>query len=132
MKQMLLAGILAMGLMGCDEDRVTIVVSPTGVVRTPEAARDAVRAVKARLVKEGRPNSPIEVVFEDGVYRLNAPLELTADDSGTDEMPVVWKARNRGKVIFSGAAKLALRRPDPTDDRLALVQIGRASCRERV
>lgn len=122
MKQMLFAGILAMGLIGCDEDRVTIVVSPTGVVRTPEAARDAVRAVKARLVKEGRPNSPIEVVFEDGVYRLNAPLELTADDSGTDEMPVVWKTRNRGKVIFSGAAKLALRRPDPTDDRLALVR----------
>lgn len=122
MKQMLLAGVLAVGLIGCDKNRVTIVVSPTGVVRTPEAARNAVRTVKVRLEKEGKPDTPIEVVFDDGIYWLDAPLELTAADSGTVDAPLVWKARNRGKVVFSGAAKLALRRPDPTDDRLALIR----------
>ena len=104
MKKMLFAGILLAGLMGCDENRVTIAVSPTGAVRTPEAAREAVRMVKAQ-----RPDALIEVVFADGVYRFERPLKLTAEDSGTSLAPVVWRAKNRGKAVFTAATPLTWR-----------------------
>ena len=105
--------ILSAGLAGCDGEVVTISVTPTGSVRTPEAARDAVRAAKARLAKAGRPETPIEVVFDDGVYRLEAPLELAADDSGSTSAPVVWRARNRGKAAFSAGVAVEWK---PLDD----------------
>lgn len=104
MKKMMLVGILLAGLMGCDENRVTIAVSPTGAVRTPEAAREAVRMVKAQ-----RPDALIEVVFADGVYRFERPLALTAEDSGTSLAPVVWRAKNRGKAVFTAATPLTWR-----------------------
>lgn len=91
-------------LVGCDE-RTVVRVDPSGAVRTPAAARDAVRRLKA--ANGGRlPKGGVTVEFADGEYRLDAPLELDAQDSGAPDAPVVWKARNRGRVTFSGARTL--------------------------
>lgn len=69
---------------------------------TPQGARDAVRAQKAR--NGGRlPTGGVVVEFEDGVWRLTEPLKLEQADSGTPEAPIVWRAKNRTKSVFSGA-----------------------------
>lgn len=99
----------AYSLTGCDDRRLTVAVSPNGAVRTPEAAREAVRRLKARFSKGGRAETPIEVVFADGTYSLEMPLELTAEDSGTAVAPIVWRAANRGKAIFTAAMPLEWR-----------------------
>ena len=112
---------LASVLVGCD-GKVTINVSPDGDIRTPEAARDAVRAAKKRLAAEGRGDVPIEVVFADGIYTCPRPLELTSEDSGTPSAPVVWRAENRGKAVLRGSTHLAWRKPGAAEaDRLALI-----------
>jgi len=47
------------------------------------------------------------VELEDGVYRLDAPIAFDSERSGTPEKPVVWRAKNRGKVVVSGAVKIS-------------------------
>lgn len=59
------------------------------------AAREQVRAA----VAAGLP-AP-EVVLEDGVYALQAPLEFGPQDGGTSDAPVVYRARHKGKVLFT-------------------------------
>ena len=116
-------------LVGCD-GKITIDVSPDGTVRTPEEARDAVRAAKRRLAAEKRGDVPIEVVFADGTYACPTPLELTSEDSGTPSAPVTWRAAHRGKAVLRGSTRLAWRRPGAADaDRLALLP---AAARDKV
>ena len=88
-------------LVGCDR-RTVIRVGPSQFVRTPAAARDAVRRLKAENGGQ-LPKGGVVIEFDDGEYRLDAPLELDAGDSGSPLAPVVWKAKNRGRATFSGA-----------------------------
>ena len=94
---------------------VTVYVSPVGddandgseakPLATVEAARNAVR--KIRSGNGGSlPAGGVQVVFEDGVYRLGGTLELGEEDSGADRAPVVWRARNRGRASISGFVEL--------------------------
>ena len=45
----------------------------------------------------------IVVQLADGVYRLSAPLRLTAEDSGTNGHTVVWQAAPSARPVISGA-----------------------------
>ncbi|MCA2215484.1 RICIN domain-containing protein [Jidongwangia harbinensis] len=45
----------------------------------------------------------IVVQLSDGVYRLSAPLRLTAEDSGTNGHTVVWQAAPSARPVISGA-----------------------------
>ena len=101
------AFLAVLACVGCNERKIVVEVSPTGAVASPEAARDAVRAERARRAAAGDGDLPVEVVFADGVYRIDRPLELTAADSGTPEAPVVWRAANRGKAVFTGGTPLS-------------------------
>ena len=47
------------------------------------------------------------VELEDGVYRLDAPLVLGSERSGSPEKPVVYRAKNRGKVVLSGMVSIS-------------------------
>jgi len=47
------------------------------------------------------------IELEDGVYRLDRPKCLGSERSGTPERPVVWRAKNRGKVTVSGAVVIS-------------------------
>ena len=67
---------------------------------TPRGARDALRA---RRAADGLPKEGAVVEFADGVYRLQEPLALEKADSGAPGAPVVWRAKNRAKAVFSGA-----------------------------
>ena len=70
-----------------------------GPLATPAAARDAVRRLRA----DG--GQPREVVIHAGRYELSAPLRLTAEDGGTAERPMIWRAR--GRVVLSGGRRIA-------------------------
>ncbi|MBQ6066067.1 MAG: right-handed parallel beta-helix repeat-containing protein [Clostridia bacterium] len=68
--------------------------------RTPERARDAVRA----LDRSGK--SGVTVALLAGEYRING-LTFTAADSGTAECPVTWRAYGDGEAVFNGGVSLS-------------------------
>ena len=61
---------------------------------TPQRARDLAR----QQIKAGQ---SVEVVLRGGTYELKAPLELGAEDSGTAQAPVVWRAATGEEVRLS-------------------------------
>lgn len=104
-----------MSIVACIVCAVSVYISPSGndandgsekaPLATVEAARDAVR--KLRAANRGTlPDRGVRVIFEDGTYRLTRPLALTQADSGDFAAPVIWCARNRGKVTLTGFTDL--------------------------
>ena len=92
---------------------VTLHVSPAGSdvsgdgsaekpFATPTRARDELRSLKSA----GRLAAGGTVVMADGEYRLSAPFELDARDSGTARFPTRWRAANRSKAVLTGAGGL--------------------------
>ena len=112
-----MAAILSVVLCGAVGTLPTVLhVSPAGSdanpgtverpLATPQGARDAVRALRER--DGGRlPAGGAVIEFADGVWRFAEPLKLEKADSGTPDAPVVWRAKNRTKAVFSGAIPLA-------------------------
>jgi hypothetical protein len=66
-----------------------------------EKAKEAVRV----QIKEA-PGKPVLVYIQGGVYPLAAPVVFTRDDSGTIESPVLYKAADGQKPIFTGGVQL--------------------------
>ncbi|MFZ4775681.1 MAG: right-handed parallel beta-helix repeat-containing protein [Terrimicrobiaceae bacterium] len=61
---------------------------------TPERARDMAR----QQISSGQ---KVEIILLGGTYELKQPLELTAEDSGTPQSPVVWRAAKGAEVRLS-------------------------------
>ena len=61
---------------------------------------------KARALRDHNPTESIALEFAAGTYRLNAPLILTARDSGSEAAPLELRAAPGAKVIFSGGRNL--------------------------
>lgn len=90
---------------------VEVFVSPdgndanTGSRQNPLAslaeARNAVRAIKARGVR-----GAIGVIVLPGKYIVHDTLELTAEDSGTEKSPIIYRAEKKGQSIFYGGTRL--------------------------
>ena len=70
---------------------------------SPRAARDAVRALRKRDPAAGT----TEVVFAAGTYYLREPMVLEAQDGGTREVPVVYRAAAGAAPVLSGGVLLA-------------------------
>ncbi len=66
---------------------------------TLERARDAIRALKNSA---GLPAGGVTVWIGAGVYEHAAPLELSEQDSGTADAPIVYRAIDRAEVRLSG------------------------------
>ena len=64
-----------------------------------ERARAAVRDLKKA---GGVPCGGVEICLRGGVYPLSRTFELTAEDSGDKESPMVWLPYRREKVFFFG------------------------------
>ncbi|MDQ3813844.1 MAG: right-handed parallel beta-helix repeat-containing protein, partial [Armatimonadota bacterium] len=77
---------------------VTIEVSPQGPIASLAAARDAVRALKAK----GPLTEPVRVVIAHGTYRLTEPVVFTPADSGMVDAPVIYEAAPDARPIFTG------------------------------
>ena len=69
-----------------------------GPFATLHAARDAVR----RLKKHPRNDGPIRVLIREGIYRVQSPFVLTADDSGNRASPVIYAAYPGERPVISG------------------------------
>jgi len=65
--------------------------------RTLTRARNAVRGLKTRPNKGG-----IRVAVRGGVYRLEEPLALLPEDSGTEDAPVIYAAYPGESPVVSG------------------------------
>ncbi|MGH3417753.1 MAG: right-handed parallel beta-helix repeat-containing protein, partial [Actinocrinis sp.] len=48
----------------------------------------------------------VQVILDDGTYRLAAPLDFGAADSGSPGHPVVWTAARGAHPILSGASRV--------------------------
>jgi hypothetical protein len=75
----------------------TVPVSPTGPVASLEAARDAVRALRAAGNRE-----PIDVVIAGGEYPLTGPILFTPEDGGSADAPVTYRAADGAHPLFTG------------------------------
>jgi hypothetical protein len=64
-------------------------------------ARDAVRKIKARGV-----TGAIGVVIKPGEYPITNTLSLTAEDSGTAQSPIVYRAEKKGTATLYGGIRL--------------------------
>ncbi|MEI7807668.1 MAG: right-handed parallel beta-helix repeat-containing protein [Verrucomicrobiota bacterium] len=96
-----------------------------GPFATMERARDAIRAMKRT---GGLPKDGVVVEIIGGRYELTKPVELTAEDSGTTESPIIYRARTGDVVRISGGRVLTDWRPvtDPVIlDRLEPVARGK-------
>ena len=67
---------------------------------TARRARDAVREVKSC---SGLPAGGVAVVFRGGTYRISETLDLDDIDSGTRDSPIVWRAAENERVVWTGA-----------------------------
>ena len=64
-----------------------------------ERARDAVRELKS---KNGGISEPVTVWIRGGEYYLHRTFELEKEDSGSENVPIVYRAFPEEKVSFSG------------------------------
>jgi len=69
---------------------------------TLQRARDAVRQWLAAADTGG----PVTVQVRGGVYELPETLALTAEDSGTQDAPVVWRNHASERVALSGGRRV--------------------------
>jgi hypothetical protein len=65
-------------------------------------ARDAVRQMKKTS------KGPITIYLRGGTYYLKEPLVFTAEDSGSRQAPVVYRAADGQTVVLSGGQRLVL------------------------
>jgi len=92
-------------------ESVSIHIAPNGR-DSWTGSRDKPFATLARAQKEVRAlrknrDANVVVLIADGVYRLDQPLVLIAEDSGTKNKPVVWRAADGASPVISGGLRLS-------------------------
>jgi hypothetical protein len=103
-----LAALAAM-FLSCSYQPVQIFVATSGSdtegtgsidqpFASPERARDEIRKLK----KEGKIDKGVQVNLREGIYHRTESFDLSEQDSGSEEHPVVYCAYNNEKVIFHG------------------------------
>lgn len=70
-----------------------------GPLQSLLAARDRLRALHAA----GKAADGAEIRLRAGTYHIAAPLELHAEDGGSPEAPVTWRAHDAEVAVISGA-----------------------------
>ncbi len=88
-----------------------IYISPSGSDSSPgtpdlplatlTAARD-----KARFIRNGNPQQPVEIIALGGEYMMLQPLELDIQDSGSPGSPTVFRAEEGAETIFRGGVQI--------------------------
>jgi len=71
-------------------------------------AREEIRRIKN---KSGLPKGGIVVEIRGGVYRLTSPFSLSAEDSGAEGSPIVWRGQAGEEVRISGGVRVTNFRP---------------------
>ena len=89
-----------------------------------ERAKEAVRT----QLKE-TPGKSIIVNIKGGLYHLESPVVFTSEDSGSRDLPVVYKAADGERPIFTGSVELEKWQPLSNQEKLDLLP---ASAKEKV
>lgn len=63
-----------------------------------QRARDAVRELK----QKGPLTEPIRIILAGGTYRIQTPLVLEPEDSGTADAPIIYEAAAGARPVISG------------------------------
>lgn len=89
----------------------TFFVSPTGDdANAGNQAKPFATLARAQLaVRANRNGESVTVYLRGGTYYLAEPLVFTAEDSGTTNAPVVWRAWHEEKPVVSGGERLHLK-----------------------
>jgi Right handed beta helix region len=74
-----------------------------GPFATLERARDAIRELKK---ESGLPPGGITVELQDGAYERERPFELSANDSGRADAPIVYRGSDGADVRIVGGKRL--------------------------
>lgn len=90
-----------------------------GPFATLERARDAIRQLKST---GSLPKGGVIVEVGGGVYELARPLELVKEDSGTEEAPIIYRARKGADVRLVGGKRITGWKPVTQPAVLALFQ----------
>jgi len=108
----------------CEQPRSTFFVSPDGNDQNPgsetrpfaslERARDAIRAYKAQ--HKNLPEEGFTVYLREGSYPLDASFILDAQDSGTEALPVVYRAYQNETARINGGYTLPAASFEKVDD----------------
>ncbi|MGA2500331.1 MAG: right-handed parallel beta-helix repeat-containing protein [Tepidisphaeraceae bacterium] len=86
--------------------------------QTLERAHD-----EARAAKKGQPDQPVTVWLGGGDYLLSRPLELSVEDSGTAQCPVIYRAIEGQTPRLLGARRLTAADFTPVSDPATLARI---------
>ena len=96
---------------GKDSLKSVIYLSAAGNDQNPGTKEFPVKSIKKaqELIHLKAGKKEVNVIFADGIYYLTEPIVLTADYSGTEKNPVVFRAENEGRAIISGGNQLNLK-----------------------
>ncbi len=113
---MIVCALMLAVTVGAQEGPITFHVSPQGndawsgrvadpadgdgPFATLQRARDAVTALKAE--QDGVLDQPVRVLLREGTWRLEAPLELGPEISGSEDAPVTFAAYPGERPVLSG------------------------------
>ncbi|MEI6971495.1 MAG: right-handed parallel beta-helix repeat-containing protein [bacterium] len=99
-----------------------------GPFATIERARDAIRALKA---KRSLPPGGVTVWLHGGIYPLTRGVTFSAEDSGTVECPIVYRAAEGDTVRLVGGVRLDPAAFTPVTDPAVRARLD-AAVRDRV
>ncbi len=92
---------------------IELFVSPNGSDDNPGTAQrplatfvGAQKAIRTLKVRGALPAGGVAVTFRGGEYRLTETVKLTAEDSGTPDAPIVYRATPRETVRLTGGVRL--------------------------
>jgi hypothetical protein len=79
----------------------------TGTLEKPLATLNGARDRMREYRKSNQVDKPLEVIALEGEYFLFQPLNLSTADGGTKDFPLVFKAEEGKKVVFSGGTPIS-------------------------
>ena len=89
----------------------------SGEKDTPVASlTGAVNAMRSYRKQNGLPEGGIKIEFASGTYNVTEGITLTAEDSGTEESPIVFAGADDANVLFNGGVILDPSDFQPADD----------------
>ncbi len=114
MKTRILPGlyfIIVMLSFSCTQNGTKLYVSPdgndtnSGTKAQPFKSLDRAKEAVREKLQEGASKSVV-VEIKGGNYYLEKPVVFTADDSGTENAPVIYKAAEGEEPVFTGSVTL--------------------------
>src|SRR3546814_6434383 len=123
----MLAPFAAAQTEGLTRPTVTIAVSPAGNDAADGSIAHPFRTLtRAQVaVRDANAKGDVVVRIADGLYRLDAPITLTAADGGQKGWVVTWTAAPGAKPVLSGGIAVT-RSEEHTSELQSLIRISYA------